>query len=178
MTDTELQVMAAVASAIAAGGSLVVAVFAASLAHKATEVARTNLLISVNAQKGSTLSRCMEVYSKIEEDLIAGNLSGSRYFERVWGLHYAQYHLFVLGQIPEHVYIGWLMARHRAYQHGSPQGTPPMSQADGWAHAREIIEDADFTAFIEGFLLDAQATKGTVSGHAHATASRAQPLQV
>lgn len=111
---------APVASAVAALASVFVAAYAATRSHLAVKAANRNLLLSNQAQSGATIARCMDVYSKIEEDLLDDKISsGERYFERVWGLHFAQYHLFKLRLIPDEIYVVWLMARHRSF-HAAP----------------------------------------------------------
>ncbi|MBS0474419.1 MAG: hypothetical protein JSR28_04625 [Proteobacteria bacterium] len=127
------------------------------------------------AQSGATLSRCMDVYSKIEDDLLEKKITGKRYFERLWGLQFGQYHLFKLGLIPQEVYAAWLMARHRAY-HARPPGTiVDMTQADGWTHAKAIIDDPEFGRFVDCWLLDASMTKGKLQGKVHELLSRVNP---
>jgi hypothetical protein len=164
-----------VASALAASFSVVVAAFAASRSHRSADAANRNLVLTNQAQSGATLSRCMDVYSKIEDDLLDAKITGQRYFERVWSLQFAQHHLFKLRLIPQEVYAKWLMARHRAY-HAAPSKTIlGVTQADGWAHAKAIIDDPEFVLFVEPWLFDAGISKEKVQGLAHTFLSRANP---
>ena len=132
-------------------------------------------MLTNQAQSGATLSRCMDVYSKIEDDLLDNKITGQRYFERVWSLHFAEYHLFKLRLIPAEVYATWLMARHRGFHAAPPNPVRGVSQAVGWEHAKAIIDDPDFVRFVEPWLLDSGTTKAKVNGLVHALLSRVNP---
>lgn len=166
---------APVASALAATFSVVVAAFAASRSHRSADAANRNLVLTNQAQSGATLSRCMEVFIKIEDDLLEKKIAATRYFERLWGLQFAQYHLFKLRLIPQEVYAAWLMARHRDYHSAPPKIILDMTQADGWKHAKAIIDDPELTLFVESWLLDANMTKVKLQGLVHTVLSRANP---
>jgi hypothetical protein len=164
-----------VTSAVAALFSVIVAAFAANRSHRSAVAANRNLVLTNQAQSGATLSRCMDVYSKIEDDLLENKITGQRYFERVWSLQFAQYHLFKLRLIPQEVYATWLMARHRAFHATPPKTILGVTQADGWEHAKAIVDDPEFGLFVEPWLFDASITKAKVQGLAHTLFSRANP---
>jgi hypothetical protein len=153
--------------------SVVVAAYAATRAHRSADAAHRNLVFTNQAQSGVTLSRCMDIYSKIEEDMLETRITGARYFERVWSLQFSQYHLFKLRLLPLEVYAAWLMARHRAYHTTPPVAILGMTQADGWVHADRMIDDPDFTSFVKSWLLDAGMTKLRLEGLVHTLRSRA-----
>jgi hypothetical protein len=75
------------------------------------------------------------------------------YFERLWELHYIEYHLYTLGLIPVEIYGLWLWIRNRDY-HEEHASVGRLSQVEGWKCANEYLHDHKFETFIEEFLLE------------------------
>jgi hypothetical protein len=98
-------------------------------------------------------------YFKVEDELKRAfaetdenrrRAAAEHYFERLWGLHQAQYALRKLGTLPEQPYATWLKLRAHHYSNGS--NVAGMSQHEGLHHAKTWMLDKEFALFVDGFI--------------------------
>jgi hypothetical protein len=133
--------------------SAMVAAVAAACSALASFLAlrQTNQTLDLlkKGNQGQAMVQCIDEYRTIRDALAAGNLTGPRYFERLWSLQFRQYYLYRLGLIPKAVYVTWLQVRHRDYTSGAAAAT--LSERDGWKHAAAEM-DAEFVAFVDDLL--------------------------
>jgi hypothetical protein len=106
-----------------------------------------------DASMGQTLTWCMEKYLDLEDKRANNSLTGERYFELLWSLHFAEFYLYQRGLLPEPVYVRWLFNRHQLYNDPeSKANVGDKTQQEGWQHASGVIADPQFVNFINQIL--------------------------
>lgn len=137
--------------------SAVAALFAAVAAILTWRTSRETRKAIRDGSVGTTLQWCNTRYVEIDE--MRRRCDGienaeekvkevKHYFERLWELHFIEYHFFLLGLLPMEVYSLWLWVRNREYRLDD-KSVGGVSQAEGWKHANEYLKDGGFAMYID-----------------------------
>lgn len=122
----------------------------AFFSYRAVKASETNGVSAREFAQGQTISKCFDVYYEISDSLAKGLIGGGTYFEKIWGLHFTEFHLWKRKLLPDDVYCVWLMLRCREYSSNAHELS--MSEKEGWEHAQQRIGDQQFIAFVNRLL--------------------------
>jgi hypothetical protein len=114
-----------------------------------------------------TMATCIEQYQELENKLQVnklrpGTITGDRYFELLWNLHFAEFHFFKRGFLPPEVYSLWLWVRHQDYHNDKIKSALGKTEVEGWTHAKMYLRDDDFAKFVESWLTKPDLSKSEI----------------
>ena len=136
-------------TALATFFTAVIALWTIKSANKDSEATREQQKIRFQS---TVMSACMQEYFKIRrdasDDLVSRPTEAQdRYSERVYGLHFEQYHLFRQKAIPQHVYSIWIKSLKKEV--GNPQKHYPALRIDEYV---KRDNEEDFNVFVSKVL--------------------------
>jgi len=110
------------------------------------------------AENVRTMAACIAQYQELENKLqdTVKPMTAKRYFEQLWNLHFAEFHYFKRGFLPEDVYALWVRVRYDDYR--KPDLKLGLTEKEGWELAKGYLRDKAFETFVESWLLKPDIT--------------------